>query len=204
MSQPKLVILGGGGHAHSVADVVLAADPDRELVFVDPQAGEGATIFGFPVVHETPDENDAEYFVAVGDNIRRRKLIDELAGKKLAKVIAPDAHIGTDATIGEAAFIGHEAYIGPEVHVGNGTIVNTRSILEHEVKIGEYSSITPAVTIAGRCKIGGNVFVGLGARIIDQLSVCDNVVIGAGAVVVDEITEPGTYVGIPAKKIHGA
>ena len=32
-------------------------------------------------------------------------------------------------------------------------------------------------------------------------TICDNAVIGAGAVVTKDITEPGTYVGIPARKI---
>jgi len=34
------------------------------------------------------------------------------------------------------------------------------------------------------------------------VTVCDDVVIGAGAVVTKDITEPGTYVGNPAKKIR--
>jgi serine acetyltransferase len=31
--------------------------------------------------------------------------------------------------------------------------------------------------------------------------VCDNVTIGAGSVVLKDITQPGVYIGIPAKKI---
>ena len=34
------------------------------------------------------------------------------------------------------------------------------------------------------------------------VNICDNVVIGAGAVVTKNITEPGVYVGNPAKKIR--
>jgi serine acetyltransferase len=33
------------------------------------------------------------------------------------------------------------------------------------------------------------------------MSICDDVIIGAGAVVLSNITEKGTYVGIPAKRI---
>jgi serine O-acetyltransferase len=51
-------------------------------------------------------------------------------------------------------------------------------------------------------KLGNNVFIGTGAKIIGDITIADNVAIGANAVVVKSITEPGTtWGGIPAKKI---
>lgn len=51
-------------------------------------------------------------------------------------------------------------------------------------------------------KIGNNVFLGDGAKIIGKISVADNVAIGANAVVVNSITEKCTsWGGVPAKKI---
>jgi serine O-acetyltransferase len=49
--------------------------------------------------------------------------------------------------------------------------------------------------------IGDNVFIGSGAKIIGDITVANDVAIGANAVVVRSITEPGTYGGVPAKKI---
>ena len=34
------------------------------------------------------------------------------------------------------------------------------------------------------------------------VTVCDDVVIGAGSVVTKDITEPGTYVGNPARRLR--
>ena len=45
------------------------------------------------------------------------------------------------------------------------------------------------------------MLVGTGAQILQGLTICDDTIIGAGAVVTKDILEPGTYVGIPAKKI---
>ena len=50
----------------------------------------------------------------------------------------------------------------------------------------------------GDVTLGDRVFVGANATIRNLVSVCSNVVIGAGAVVTKDITEPGTYVGVPA------
>lgn len=51
-------------------------------------------------------------------------------------------------------------------------------------------------------RIGDNVFIASGAKIIGDVTVADDVCIGANAVVVKSITESGTtWGGVPAKKI---
>ncbi len=51
-------------------------------------------------------------------------------------------------------------------------------------------------------KIGNNVFIGPGVKIVGDVSIADGVCLGAGAVVVKSITEPNTtWGGVPAKKI---
>jgi serine acetyltransferase len=34
------------------------------------------------------------------------------------------------------------------------------------------------------------------------VKLCDDVVVGAGAVVARDIVEPGTYVGVPARRVR--
>ena len=51
-------------------------------------------------------------------------------------------------------------------------------------------------------KIGDNVDIGVGAKIIGDITIADNVKIGAGAVIVKSITTPGvTVIGIPGRVI---
>ncbi|MBR4033228.1 MAG: serine acetyltransferase, partial [Clostridia bacterium] len=51
-------------------------------------------------------------------------------------------------------------------------------------------------------RIGDNVFIASGAKIIGDVTIADDVCIGANAVVVRSITESGTtWGGVPAKKI---
>ncbi len=49
--------------------------------------------------------------------------------------------------------------------------------------------------------VGRDTFIGAGATIVNGVSICGGVIIGAGAVVVRDVTEPGTYAGVPAKRI---
>lgn len=51
-------------------------------------------------------------------------------------------------------------------------------------------------------KLGNNVFIGSGAKLIGGITIADDVAIGANAVVVKSIPEPGTtWAGNPARKI---
>jgi acetyltransferase-like isoleucine patch superfamily enzyme len=49
-------------------------------------------------------------------------------------------------------------------------------------------------------RIGRKVYIGSNSTIL-PVSICDDVVIGAGSVVTRDITEPGTYVGNPARRL---
>ena len=57
------------------------------------------------------------------------------------------------------------------------------------------------LNVAGRAQIGDFVMIGASAVVIDNIKICSHVTVGAGAVVVNDIREPGTYVGVPARKI---
>ena len=55
--------------------------------------------------------------------------------------------------------------------------------------------------INGDSKIGSQCFIGSGAIIGHSVNICDYAIIGCGTVVIRDITEPGTYVGNPVKRI---
>jgi UDP-N-acetylbacillosamine N-acetyltransferase len=196
----KIVIIGCGGHSRSVADIVLANNPEALLLFVDHNARENETIYGFPVVKESPTEY-LPIFLAIGDNKSRMSKFEELAGAQFISIVSRNSHIGHGAIVGAGCFVGNYCHIGPEAQIGKNTIINNAAIVEHEVKVGCHCHIGPNATISGRCEIGDLVFVGAGSSIKDYVNVCPNVTIGAGATVVKNIEEPGVYAGKPARRI---
>jgi UDP-N-acetylbacillosamine N-acetyltransferase len=193
----SLVLLGCGGHARSVADVALFNDPHLTLVFVDENAREGETIWGFPVVKALPKGINPVHF-AVGSNLGRKTLAETYTAQS---IISKKAHLGKNPSLGKGCFVAHQAYLGPDVRVGNATILNTACVVEHEVSIGSFCHIAPHATICGRVTIGDCVWVGVGAIIKEGVAICSNVTLGAGAVAIQNITEAGVYVGVPAKRL---
>lgn len=186
-----------GGHARSIADAILSDCPDAEILFVDEKAGIGERILGFPVVRALLD-GGCRFIPGSGDNAKRKR---ECEGRAVATYIAKSAHIGRLALVGDGCFVASGAHLGPEVQIGRGTIINTNAVVEHNTVVGEFSHVAPNATICGGCRIGNLVLIGAGAVVKPCVSICDEAKIGTGAVVVKDILEPGTYVGIPARKL---
>ncbi|MCY1272911.1 UDP-N-acetylbacillosamine N-acetyltransferase [compost metagenome] len=202
--QDKLLILGFGGHARSVADIALACGY-RQLIFVDQNAREGETFAGFPVLKSVTESLPSGWagFPASGNGRNRRSQCDEIRrmGLALATLVSPAATLGPECTICEGSFIGHHVHIGPGARIGTACIVNTAAVVEHECTVGDFSHVSVNSTMAGRSSIGSYCMLGAGAILIDGIRVSDDVVIGAGGVVHRSISQPGTYVGVPAVRL---
>lgn len=193
----EFVLKGCGGHARSVADAILSDNSHATIIFVDKNAREGEIIMGFPVKKKC--EHEVSGFIpAIGDCACRKKECENI---RIESYISTKAHIGREAKIGEGCFIGVAAHLGPEATVGKGTIVNTNAVVEHNVKIGEFCHIAPNATICGGCSLGDIVLIGAGSVLKPNVQICSEVTIGAGSVVIKNITEPGTYVGVPVKRV---
>jgi serine O-acetyltransferase len=102
----------------------------------------------------------------------------------------------TGISVPASAEIGRGFYIG---HFGG-------IILHSDVKMGENCSIGPGVLIGTRGlgnkgvpRIGHNVYIGVGAKVLGDITIGDDVRIGANAVVVRSVPAGATAVGIPAK-----
>lgn len=81
-------------------------------------------------------------------------------------------------------------------------------VVNSNAKIGKNCRIQEGVTIGATGgsdsapRIGDNVFIGSGARLIGNITIADRIVIGAGSVVVSSFDTPGiTIAGVPARQI---
>ena len=201
----EIDIIGCGGHARSVADVLLDMEPDCKITFWDDNAKLNEKIYlhdrKFDVFNYKDLKNSDKIFVAIGDNRIRNKISNERRIES-KNIISQHAYVSRSAMMSTGNFIGNGAYVGPQVKIGNGNIINTHAVVEHESVIGDFCHISVNSTVCGRCKIGSNVFIGAGATVIDKITICNNVIVGANCVVTRDIAEPGVYVGCPVQRIE--
>jgi UDP-perosamine 4-acetyltransferase len=59
----------------------------------------------------------------------------------------------------------------------------------------------PGAIVSGNVKIHDMVYIGTNASIKEKISIHSLTTIGSNATVVKHINIPGTYVGVPAKRI---
>lgn len=201
----KVVILGAGGHAKVIADILLQNNEYEIVGLVDSRIEQ--TFMGLRVIGDDEclkhlyKQGVKKAFVAIGSNQLRRKLsvMLETIGFERINVISGHAVISPTACLGSGIAVMPGAVINACASIGNGCIINTNASVDHDVFIKEYTHIAPGNAIAGCVSIGECCFIGIGCRIIDNIIIGNNVTLGAGAVVLNDIEDDHLAVGIPAK-----
>lgn len=201
-----LVILGAGGHAKVVADLVLrlaewrisgliAADPDADGFFGLPVLGTDACL---PKLRRQGIDAAA---VAVGDNALRMRLgaLAKRHGFMVPTLCHPAAVVSAFASLAEGAVVMAGASVGPAARVGPFAIVNTRAVVEHDCEVGEGAHIAPCAALGGGVRVGARSLVGIGAAVRPGVQIGSDAVVGAGATVVADVPKGVTVIGTPAK-----
>lgn len=199
----ELYVIGAGGHGNVAADIARKTGYDS-IMFLDDKEGLLACN-GCPVIGKTSliSNISNDFFVALGNSEERRKYFGILKslGKNIVTLIHPSAVIGDNVSIGEGTIVTAGAVVNPGASIGKGCIVNTCSSVDHDCSVGDFCHVSVGAHLAGTINLGNNVFVGPGVTVVSNVTICDDAVIGAGAAVISDITEPGTYVGVPARKV---
>ncbi len=146
--------------------------------------------------------------IAIGNQNIKRKIANNIIKKAQNSLfpclIHPD--VSYDKRDNKIKFcdgiiICSKSVLTTNIKIGKYVHINLGCTIGHDVIIGDFSTLSPGVHISGNVEICENVFFGTGAAVIEKIFICSNVTIGAGAVVTKDITEPGTYVGVPAVKV---
>lgn len=198
----RLIIIGAGGHGKVIADNALK-NGYTDICFVDDNATNDC--MGFPVIGITADIRDFDdgntnFIIGVGNNETRKRIAEQYDVNWIA-LIHPSAQIGKDVSIGKGSVVMAGAVINTSARIGNHCIINTGAIVEHDNRIDDFVHISPRAALAGSVHIGERTHIGIGSAVSNNIEICDQCIIGAGAVVVKDISNRGTYVGVPVRKI---
>jgi sugar O-acyltransferase (sialic acid O-acetyltransferase NeuD family) len=203
------LIIGTGGLAKQA--LVDLKNKNRstldDLVFFDNTETAPESFYGHRVINSLEEINEPFSFaVCVGDPKWREFFFVELIkieGTPMT-VISENANVFEDIRneILPGNLILSNVIIEPGAVIGAGCLINTSASIHHDAKIGYFCEIMPGAEILGGAEIGGSCRIGTRATILPNIKICNDVVVGAGAVVIEDINEPGTYVGVPARKVR--
>jgi sugar O-acyltransferase (sialic acid O-acetyltransferase NeuD family) len=200
-----ILVVGTGGLSKQCIHVL--EEKGQELVFFDDTENSPSDFFGHQVItnlYEIADEEGFDFVIGIGNPKWRehfhRLLIENYPGFPI-NIVSKNQLVSPEATYGLGNIILDYSLIEAHAKIGSGNLINTYASIHHDVIIGDFNEIMPGSKILGNVKIGNQCRIGTNSSILPGVEICDNVIIGAGAVVNKSITEPGTYVGIPARKI---
>jgi sugar O-acyltransferase (sialic acid O-acetyltransferase NeuD family) len=201
MTYKRVSVIGGGGHAKVVASTLLAAGFDVVGFFVPDPPKIETSIFGIPVRGQNElDPNDCpNAIIGVGQNDVRKKLSHQFDFNWIS-VIHPFSWVHQDVQIGEGTVICAGSIIQPGAKIGSHVIINTKSSVDHDSIVGDFSHISVA-HLAGGGTIDEGVFLALHSVVLPYLHVGAWATVGAGAVVTKNVDPNTTVVGIPAHAI---
>ncbi|MNW44198.1 putative acetyltransferase EpsM [compost metagenome] len=204
----KVVVIGGGGHAKVVIDILQSADTYEIVGFTD-NSDQQSCLCGVPylgndtVLPELLNKGVSSFIVGLGDNKIRKILFEKIrtAGFMPVNAISPFAHISPHAKIGQGVAVMAGAVVNPCVIIKDNVIVNTLSGIDHDCVIESHAHIAPGTSLTGCVSVGEGAFVGAGSKIVPGIKIGEWSIIGAGAVVISDILPEITVAGVPAHKI---
>ena len=177
----KLLLVGAGGHASVVADVVRRTEHSL-VAYIDP--GERpAWLDDVPRFAET----DAQalqrgdltqlmdsFVMGIGgvtpDALAvRLKLFCRYAGKFTRTspgLVHPRAFAANPSDIGPGAVVMPGAIVNANASVGRAVIVNSGAIVEHDAVVEEGAHVAPGAVVLGAAVVGACAMIGAGAVIL--------------------------------------
>lgn len=189
----KKALIGFGGHAREV----MAQMNEKLTCFVE----DDFLTAGTRKLSEL-DTSEYEVMIAIGDSKIRKKLLNKLPqDTQFFSWIHPTSLVLDNVVLGEGSFVGAYSIITTNVKIGNHCILNRHNQIGHDCVIGDFFSAMPGSIVSGNVTIGDSVYLGNNCSIKQNLSITSEVTIGMNSAVVKNITLPGTYVGVPTKKL---
>jgi sugar O-acyltransferase (sialic acid O-acetyltransferase NeuD family) len=205
-----LVIVGAGGHAreiHQIVNDINAVSPTWRIscFAVEPEHRVTSELLGLPVL--TIDEASQTHFgshftIGVGSGVLRDRLAARLGPRSpdsFPALVHPRAQCGSRVEMGPGCVLFPGSIITTDIQLGCHVHLNVYSTVSHDCVIGDFATLGPHASCCGGVTLGELVELGAGAVVIPKVRVGARAIVGAGAVVTSNCPAGVTTVGIPAK-----
>ena len=186
-----LIIIGGGGHASVLVDILIRQNRTIKAV-ISPDCIRSRRVFR--EVLRLKSDSDIESYaprdvllvngIGPSPRLNVRQEINNYfieKGYQFETVISDSAQVSSHAVLSEGVQILQGAIVQAGVLIGEHSIINTGAIVEHDSCLGSYNHVAPNATLCGQVTTGQNVYVGAGAVVINNMTIGTNSVVGAGA-----------------------
>lgn len=212
VDKPDIVVLGGGGHARVLIELIRSVGKFNITGILDSQLKAGSIVSKSAVLgnddllselYANGTKNASVGIGSIRDNSKRKELYEKVLqrGFHFPGLVHAKSIVIEDVEISGGVQIMAGAIVQTGNIIGENTIINTGSVIEHDCRIGKHVNISPGAIILGECIINDGAFIGAGATIIQGLNIGKHSIVAAGAVVVKDVPEGAKVIGVPAKEV---
>ncbi|GAA5415656.1 putative acetyltransferase EpsM [Paraliobacillus ryukyuensis] len=209
MKQKPVIILGNGGHATAIGELLILNDY-HVLGFTNPRNEDNVYQFKYlgnddVIINYSPQEI---YLVnAIGsasDLVLRTKKYIEFSEKdyNFLSLIHPSAKVSDFADLSVGVQIMAGAIVQPFSFVGENSIINTGTIVEHECHISNHCHVAPGAVLCGGVNVGCQTFIGANSTVKQNITIGNLNTIGANSFVNKNTLDGKNYYGIPVKEVR--
>ena len=187
--KPKLVLIGGGGHARACIDVIEQENRFKIYGIVDSFALQNgiSEVLGYPILGgdellESLYTQIKIAFIALGQiktPAHRMRIYQNLKaiGYNLPTIISPLAYIAKGVNLKEGSIIMHHALVNANAKIGTACIINSKALVEHDCVVEDFCHLSTASVINGNCHIGEGSFLGSNMILAHNAAVAPNSVL---------------------------
>lgn len=196
MSKPPVLLAGAGGHARACIDVIEQQGRLTVSGLVGTPNEVGTKVLGYPVLGTDADLPDLlaahPHALVVAGQIKtpevRIRLFDVLvrSGCPLPTIVSPRAYVSPYARLGEGSIVMHGAVVNAGAVVGRNCIINSLSLVEHDVTVGDHCHIATGAMVNSGVTVGNGTFIGSGSTVRQGVQIGERCVIGMGTRVLSD------------------
>jgi sugar O-acyltransferase (sialic acid O-acetyltransferase NeuD family) len=213
MSQP-LVILGTGGSALDVLDIVVAINnvaPTWQIAgFLDDAKPPGSRHLDFEVLgplRSAPRDRGTWFINTIGSDRSYRRRPEILASTGLppdrfATLVHPGAAVSAQARLGRGVCVNFGVSIGGGARISDQVTLCPGVIVGHDAVVEDFTILAPGAIVSGFVHVGRACYLGAGAVVRQNVHVGAGALVGMGAAVVRDVAPETVVVGNPARVLN--
>ncbi|MBE6094917.1 MAG: acetyltransferase [Schwartzia succinivorans] len=193
MKEKPVILLGAGGHAKVLLDILL--EQNIEVLGIAEKNGTDlpTDLYGVPVIGSDsdvqqypPDKVELVNGIgSIGSTALRQKVYEKFKRQDycFAQVIHPGAIISRQVELGEGVQIMAGAVVNIGTRIRENSIINTNASVDHDCDIGAHVHIAPGVTLSGGVTVGDGSHIGTGASVVQGIVIGDYAFVEVGGIV---------------------
>lgn len=215
-AKTPLVIVGAGGFARDVewlvAEIQRAGGPWELAGFTDLASRKGQKCGRHAILGDDDwlmgQSEIRDVVISIASPKIRSAIYEKLKASgsfRFPNLVHPS--VRTDwglVSMGEGNIVLEGAALSVDIRIGNNNVVSKMVAIGHDVEIGNHCVLNTGSAVSGYVKVGDGCLFGVGSLTRQGISIAPGTVLGMGACAIQDIDEPGTYFGVPARRIAAA